>query len=108
MRDTLVSLSAADLGASVILPETVPIPGGLFGGAFHVWVPGPPDLGFQGVDIEPITITHFSGFVAMAYLLGSVTGSDGETYDQFHDMRLMRGVFVDSEGRKQHGTFCFI
>ena len=34
--------------------------------------------------------------------------ASAETYEQFHDMRLMHGVFVDSEGRKQHGTFCFI
>ena len=88
--------------------EPVPIPGGFAGGLFHVWAPGPSELGLQGVDVEPNTITNFNGFTAIAFLLGPATGSDGETYDQFHDMRVMRGTFVDSEGKRQHGTFVFI
>ena len=88
--------------------EPVPIPGGLFDGAFHVWAPGPPEIGLQGTHIEPNTITNFSGFVAIAFMLGTLTGSDGNTYDQFHDMRVMRGTYVDSEGRHQNGTFVFI
>jgi hypothetical protein len=88
--------------------EPVPIPGGLIPGLAHVWAPGPPEVGFQGVDVEPNTITNFNGFTAIAFLLGPATGSDGETYDQSHDMRVMRGTFVDSEGRHQHGTFVFI
>ena len=101
-RGTTYQLTAPASG------EPVPIPGGIIGGAIHVWVPGPPDFGFQGDDVEPNTITNFNGFVAIAYLLGPATGSDGNSYDQFHDMRLMRGNFVDSEGRHQHGTFVFI
>ena len=88
--------------------EPVPIPGGFFDGAFHVWAPGPPELGLMGTDVEPNTITNYSGFVAIAFMLGTLTGSDGNTYDQFHDMRVMRGTFVDSEGRHQNGTFVFI
>src|SRR5262245_14087005 len=88
--------------------EPVPIPGGLIGGLIHVWAPGPPELGLQGLDVEPNSITNFNGFTAIAFLLGPATGSDGETYDQFHDMRVMRGTFVDSEGKRQHGTFVFI
>lgn len=89
--------------------EPVPIPGG-FAPGLHTWIPGPPELApfFMGVDVEPNTITNFNGFVAMAYLLGTATGSDGQTYDEFHDMRFMQGAFVDSDGRHQQGTFAFI
>jgi hypothetical protein len=72
-------------------PTPVPIPGGFGGGAFHVWVPGPTELGFQGEDYEPSVITHFQGLTAIAYLLGTATGSDGRTYDMFNDMRVMSG-----------------
>lgn len=104
-RDKATTYRLADPPAG----EPLPIPGGVAPG-FHVWVPGPPELApfFMGIDVEPNTITNFNGFVAMAYLLGSATGSDGKTYDQFHDMRIMRGVYVDSEGRRQSGTFAFI
>jgi hypothetical protein len=85
----------------------LPIPGGLFPG-LHLWLPGPPELGVMGLDVEPNSITDFNGFVAMGYMIGSATGSDGNAYDQFHDMRVMRGAFVDSEGRRQSGTFVLI
>src|SRR5437763_14322761 len=65
-----VSLAAA-AAALLLLPGTalatdtspVPIPGGLdFNGQLiHVFAPGPVELGFQGLDIEPSTITDFTG-----------------------------------------------
>jgi hypothetical protein len=85
----------------------VPIPGGIFPGA-HVWVPGPVELGFQGVDIEPQVITDFHGDVGMAYMLGVATGSDGNTYDLFTDMRVYAGNYISVDGRHRRGTFGFV
>jgi len=85
----------------------VPIPGGLAPG-LHVFLPGPIDLGFGGLDHEPSTITNFLGFSAIAYLAGVVTADDGNEYDMFHDMRVYRGLYRNSEGRTRFGTFAFI
>lgn len=87
--------------------EPVPIPGGFLPG-FHVWVPGPVALGFQGEDIEPNVITNFAGFSAMAYLLGPAAGSDGKSYDMFNDMRLYSGIYVADNGSINRGTFAFV
>jgi hypothetical protein len=85
----------------------VPIPGGIFPGV-HTWVPGPVELGFQGVDIEPNVITDFRGDVGMAYMLGVATGSDGNTYDLFTDMRVYSGNYISADGRHRRGTFGFV
>lgn len=88
--------------------EAEPIPGGLGGGTFHVWLPGPIDLGAQGLDVEPSTITDFKGFAAAAYLAGTVTASDGVTYDMFHDMRIFQGKYTAADGSSHRGSFAFI
>ena len=87
--------------------EPIPIPGGL-GPDLHIWLPGPIDLGFQGTDVEPSTITDFLGFSAIAFLAGEVTGTDGITYDAFHDMRVISGLYRDEDGGLNQGTFAFI
>ena len=91
-------------------PEPVPIPGGLdFGGQlFHVFLPGPVALGFQGEDIEPNVITNFNGFVAMAYLAGTASGSDGRSYDLSADIRAYEGEYVAADGSHHHGSFGFV
>jgi hypothetical protein len=86
----------------------LPIPGGFAGGAFHTWVPGPVALGGQGEDVEPGTITNFSGFSGISYFVGSAVGSDGKTYDMSNDMRIQSGVYVTGDGTRHHGTFAFV
>jgi hypothetical protein len=87
--------------------EPVPIPGGLFPGV-HTWVPGPTALGLQGEGVDPNTITHFQGFSAIAYIAGLATGSDGNLYEMFHDMRVYRGNYIAADGKVHRGTFAFI
>jgi hypothetical protein len=100
----------------VPLPE--PIPGGLPIGLpppydlIHLFLPGDPNItlpfsGLQlmGEDVEPTTITHFDGETAMAYLIGSATGSDGVEYGLEVDLRISEGEFVDADGNHHRGTF---
>ena len=91
--------------------DPVPIPGGIQipdGPFIHTFAPGPEDLGFQGIHVEPNTITNFDGFSAMAYVGGTATDADGNTYDMFNDMRVYQGTYIAEDGSKQHGTFVFI
>src|SRR5262245_27967088 len=91
--------------------DPVPIPGGIQipgGPLIHTFAPGPEELGFQGLDTEPSTITNFDGFSAMAYPAGTATDADGNTYDMFNDMRVYQGTYVAEDGSVQHGTFVFI
>ncbi len=81
----------------------VPIPGGL-----HVFAPGPRSLGFQGLDIEPNTITDFQGVVALAYLTGEATDGEGHSFKMFDDMRIFQGEYVGADGVHRHGTFAFV
>ena len=58
--------------ATAVGSDPKPIPGGIQipdGPLIHVFAPGPVDLGFQGEDVEPNTITDFSGFSAMDQVL---------------------------------------
>jgi len=88
-------------------PEPVPIPGGL-APDLHLFLPGPPELGLQGEDVEPNTITNFQGFAAIAYVYGIATGSDGNEYEMSHDLRVFRGNYVAADGERGRGTFVFI
>ncbi len=87
--------------------DPLPIPGGLAEGV-HVWLPGPTHLGLQGTDVDPNTITNYRGFSAVAFMAGEVTGSDGVTYDQFHDIRVFRGFYRGEDRALNYGTFAFI
>jgi hypothetical protein len=104
----IVSHLAIDVAAG---PPTdtdpVPIPGGFAPGA-HIFAPGPTSLGFQGLDVEPNGITNFSGFSALAYLSGTATDSNGNTYNVGSDMRLYRGEYISSDGTHHRGIFVFI
>src|SRR5690242_1715286 len=84
-----------------------PIPGGIDAGGeiFHVFIPGSGQ--------EPATITDFKGWVGVATVGGTGTGtnlSTGETTDLVFDtdMRFMQGVYVDTGGHQRHGTFGFV
>jgi hypothetical protein len=117
------SLASADRAAATgdsrrteVPPK--PIPGGIDIpglGRIHVFAPGDPAVTLpftgttlQGLDFEPNTITDFRGFSAVAFHLGTATGSDGETYDLETDMRAFQGRYVDEAGERRFGTFAFI
>lgn len=80
-----------------------PIPGG-FGIPpaffFHVMAPSLP--------FEMSTIGDFDGTIGAAEIQGTAHGSDGTTYTFDADMRFMQGVYVDTAGNVQHGSFAFI
>ena len=112
----VVGLAAA---MAVLLPGTTTavdtqpqaIPGGIQipdGPLIHVFAPGPVDLGFMGEDIEPNTITDFTGFSAMAYIAGTATDADGNSYTMVNDMRVYRGTYESADGSVLTGTFAFI
>jgi hypothetical protein len=60
------------------------------------------------VNVEPSTITNFDGFSALAYVGGTATDADGNSYVMQTDMRVFRGTYVAEDGSIQHATFAFI
>jgi len=111
MRHAPVVLVAALVVVPQILyaqtkSDPVPIPGGLRG--FHVFAPGPRGLNFQGLNVEPSTITDFDGDVALAYVFGSATDGNGHAYDLKTDMRVFRGEYVSADGVHREGAFGFV
>jgi hypothetical protein len=87
-----------------------PIPGGIqfpFAGTevFHVFGP------VHGA--EPSTIFDFKGFVGVAHIQGTGTGTNtltGTTTPLLFDVdnRFMKGIYVGVDGKKHTGTFGFI
>ena len=67
---------------------------------FHVM---PPSLPF-----EMSTIGDFDGTIGAAEIDGTAHGSDGTAYTFDVDMRFMQGVYIDTGGHVQHGSFAFI
>jgi hypothetical protein len=111
-------LRPASVAASKPNAAPQPIPGGspgiagAFGTLFHVYAPGSP--GLDARDAEPATITDFDGVVGLAYVSGMVTRTNTRTHavDRLpftdSDMRFMSGVYRDTAGHVQQGTFGFI
>jgi hypothetical protein len=62
----------------------------------------------RGFDVDPSTITDFRGFSALAFHVGSATGSDGATYDLETHMTVEQGGYIASDGIRRFGTFSFI
>jgi hypothetical protein len=87
--------------------DPVPISGGLAPGV-HIFAPGPPAAGGQGLDVELNGITNFRGFAALGYLAGTATDSNGGSYDVGSDMRVFQGEYVSADGSHHRGTFVFI
>lgn len=83
--------------------DPVPIPGG-----FHFFSPGPPRLGYRGLNVEPSTITNFQGDVALAYLTGSARDAQGKRFLLTADMRVFRGDYVAFDGVTRRGVFGFV
>jgi hypothetical protein len=98
---------------SAPLPAPKPIPGGFdIPPLIHEFIPGPESITLpftlitlQGLNVEPSTITDFAGVTALAYHVGSVTGSDGLTYDLETDVRVFRGQYIGEDGSQREGTF---
>ena len=84
-----------------ILPAPKPIPGGTDFPPFppiHWFGPGPETITLpftlftlQGLHVEPSVITDFKGVTALAYHVGTATGSDGLTYNLETDVRVSPG-----------------
>jgi hypothetical protein len=62
----------------------------------------------MGFDVEPSTFTDRRGFSAVAFHVGTATGSDGATYNLETDMRAYKGQYVAADGTRRFGTFAFI
>lgn len=102
---------AAKPGSGVPKPQLHATPGPF--GPLHFYFPGP----VEGVDPntghDPSTISDFNGFIGNADLLLSGTGTNltnpaTAPYTFHADMRFMKGVFTDTEGQTQKGSFAFI
>jgi hypothetical protein len=104
-----------------VVPSPEPIPGGLPVGLpppydlIHIFLPGPPTvtlpfsgLQLQGLDVEPTTITDFEGMTAMAFLTGTVKGSDGAERGLEVDLRVSEGTYATADGSRERGAFAMI
>ena len=111
------SLGAAGSSSRRVAPVPNPIPGGIQlapGQVIHVFGPGDPavTLPFTGItlggfDVEPSTITDFNGSTAVAYHVGQVRASDGQTYNLETDIRAFEGEFMVN-GTVHRGGFALI
>jgi len=98
-------------------PLPNPIPGGIElapGILIHVWGPGDPSvtlpftgITLQGLDVEPATMTNFSGSTAVAFHVGSVRASDGRTYNLETDIRAFDGRYM-VDGTVHRGSFALV
>jgi len=95
--------------------DPVPISGGtpVIGGAYHFFGPTP-DGSFDPIDAEPSTIGDLNGFVALAYINGTVTRTNTKTGEVRvlptlnSDMRLMHGVYRGEDGKPHQGAFALV
>jgi hypothetical protein len=102
-------------GPPRVSPAPKPIPGGIQipdGPLIHTFLPGPEDvtlpftgLTLQGLEVEPSVITDYRGFTALAYHVGTATGSDGRQYDLETDIRAMEGTYVAEDGSRRRALF---
>jgi hypothetical protein len=114
----LIAVLVSAIATILLLPgaavaagsDAKPIPGGLQVGDdfIHVFAPGPVELGLMGENVEPNTITDFDGFSALAYIAGTATDADGNTYSMVNDIRVFQGTYVSTDGSVLTGTFAFI
>jgi hypothetical protein len=99
--------------APLPLPAPNPIPGGFdIPPLIHEFIPGPETITLpctritlQGLHVEPRTLTDFAGVTALAYRVGTVTGSAGLTYGLETDVRVFEGQHVGEDGSQRQGTF---
>jgi hypothetical protein len=96
-------LPSSVLAGKPTSPVPKPTPTTVFG-EFHVT--------FFGPGIDPSSIGDFNGFVGVADVQGTGTGTnpDGSTETLLFDtdMRFMSGVYVGQDGAVHKGTFGFV
>jgi hypothetical protein len=102
-------LFGAEPGVPVPIPHTTPGPFG----PIHFFFPGPPQGTDPNTGHDPSTIFDFNGFVGVADLNFSGTGTDTTTnasapYTFHTDTRFMIGVFRGTDGQIHRGAFAFI
>jgi hypothetical protein len=97
----LLSLAATGHAFDGAMP--VPVPG-----VDHIFAPGPTSLGFAGLQVNPSSIGDFDGTVALAYVKGHATGTDGHRFEMANDMRIMTGTYLAADGSRHRGSFAFI
>jgi hypothetical protein len=90
-----------------------PIPAGFFFPGRVDGSPSPTDPTGTHPGRDPSTIYDFNGFIGVANLELSGTGTDTTTGDAAPytfetDMRFLKGVFIDTAGRTRRGAFAFI
>jgi hypothetical protein len=89
-----------------------PIPGGFLIGSDGSFTPVPSNPTFHAlppvVGFEMSTITDFDGLVAAADIQGTARDNKGGTYWFDCDMRVMKGRYVDDDGKRRDGVFGFI
>ena len=62
-------------------------------------------LTLQGHEVEPSVITDYRGVIALAYHVGTATGSDGRQYDLETDVRAMEGTYIAEDGSRRRALF---
>src|SRR4029450_4417688 len=62
----------------------------------------------EGLDVEPSVITDYKGVTALAFHVGTATGSDGKQYNLETDLRAMEGSYVAEDGSRKRGLFALI
>ena len=92
-------------GTGVAFDGAMPVP---VPGADHIFAPGPRSLGFSGLQVNPSSIGDFNGVVALAYVKGHATATDGHRFDMANDMRVMTGTYLAADGTRHVGSFAFI
>lgn len=122
---TTTAVTASPAGAASTLPPAVPVPEPIPGGflldpadpasIIHFLLPGPPGattqmFGFaaEGLDVDPSTMTNFSGNHAFAVLAGEASGSDGNTYNVEFDVRIYSGQYIAADGVERDAAFAFM
>jgi hypothetical protein len=113
-------VTGAALGANLLWPATGwASPAGSGGGAApkpttNITTVGGVDFHFTffGADIDPTSITDFTGLVGVADVQGTGTGTnpDGSTESLLFDsdMRFMKGRYIGKDGAVHRGAFEFV
>ena len=90
--------------ASLAVPKPTTSVVSLGGQDFH--------LSFFGHGVDPSSITDFNGFVGVADVQGTGTGTNADGFQEpllfDTDMRFMDGQFVGVDGKVHQGVFGFV
>ena len=104
MVDTRFNPPVQSANASLGVPNPIP---------HFFFFPGPADSGDPCVGDDPSVINDFDGFVGVADIFLTGTGTDTKTgrsarYRWNGDMRFMKGTFIGNDGLSHQGAFVLI